>query len=69
LGLPERDFGKGAGASAANELPIVRERQAAGAITSRAIAAALSARGACTERRGDWHDWTVRNLLARAERA
>jgi hypothetical protein len=52
---------------AANVLPIVREIQAAGALTSRAIATALNDRGVRTARGGDWHDSTVRNLLARAE--
>jgi DNA invertase Pin-like site-specific DNA recombinase len=52
---------------AANVLPIVREIQAAGALTSRAIATALNDRGVRTARGGEWHDSTVRNLLARAE--
>jgi DNA invertase Pin-like site-specific DNA recombinase len=51
---------------AANVLPIVRQIQAAGAATPRAIAAALNARGIRTARGGAWHDSTVRNLLARA---
>ncbi len=42
-----------ADAFAANVLPILRQIQAAGAATPRAVAAA-------------WHDSTVRNLLARA---
>ena len=50
---------------AANVLPIVRQIQAAGATTPRAIAAALNARGIRTARGGAWHDSTVRNLLAR----
>ena len=50
---------------AANVLPIVRQIQAAGATTHRAIAAALNARGIRTARGGAWHDSTVRNLLAR----
>jgi DNA invertase Pin-like site-specific DNA recombinase len=52
---------------AANVLPVVREIQAAGALTSRAIATALNYRGVRTARGGEWHDSTVRNLLARAE--
>jgi DNA invertase Pin-like site-specific DNA recombinase len=51
---------------AANVLPIVREIQAAGVLTSRAIAQALNDRGVRTARGGEWHDSTVRNLLARA---
>jgi DNA invertase Pin-like site-specific DNA recombinase len=54
-----------ADAFAANVLPIVRQIQAAGATTSRAIAAALNDRGVRTARGGAWHDSTVRNLLAR----
>jgi DNA invertase Pin-like site-specific DNA recombinase len=59
----------GADAFAANVLPIVRQIQAAGATTPRAVAAALNARGVRTARGGDWHDSTVRNLLARAKTA
>jgi DNA invertase Pin-like site-specific DNA recombinase len=55
-----------ADAFAANVLPIVRQIQASGATTTRAIAAALNARGIRTVRGGAWHDSTVRNLLARA---
>jgi DNA invertase Pin-like site-specific DNA recombinase len=51
---------------AANVMPIVRQIQAAGATTTRAIAAALNARGVRTARGGEWHSSTVRNLLARA---
>jgi DNA invertase Pin-like site-specific DNA recombinase len=51
---------------AANVLPIVRQIQAAGATTFRAIAKALNDRGVRTARGGAWHDSTVRNLLARA---
>jgi DNA invertase Pin-like site-specific DNA recombinase len=58
---------KGADAFAANVLPIVRQIQASGATTPRAIAAALNARGIRTARGGAWHDSTVRNLLARGE--
>jgi DNA invertase Pin-like site-specific DNA recombinase len=55
-----------ANAFAANVLPVVRQIQAAGAETPRAIAAALNARGVRTARGGQWYDSTVRNLLARA---
>ncbi|HME23860.1 MAG TPA: recombinase family protein [Acetobacteraceae bacterium] len=51
---------------AANVLPIVRQIQATGATTFRAIAAALNARGIHTARGGAWHDSTMRNLFARA---
>ena len=50
---------------AANVLPVVRQIQAAGATTSRAIAEALNARGIRTARGGAWHSSTVQNLLAR----
>jgi DNA invertase Pin-like site-specific DNA recombinase len=55
-----------ADAFAANVLPIVRQIQASGATTYRAIAAALNNRGVRTARGGAWHDSTVRNLVARA---
>jgi DNA invertase Pin-like site-specific DNA recombinase len=55
-----------ADAFAANVLPVVRQIQAAGARTPRAIATALNARGVHTVRGGEWYDSTVRNLLARA---
>jgi DNA invertase Pin-like site-specific DNA recombinase len=58
---------KAADAFAANVLPIVRQIQAAGATTFRAIAAALNDRGVRTARGGAWHDSTVRNLLARGQ--
>jgi DNA invertase Pin-like site-specific DNA recombinase len=54
-----------ADAFAANVLPIVRQIQAAGVTTFRAIAATLNDRGVGTARGGAWHDSTVRNLLAR----
>ena len=54
-----------ADAFAANVLPIVRQIQASGAATRRAVAATLNARGIRTARGGTWHDSTVRNLLAR----
>ncbi len=50
---------------AANVLPVVRQLQAAGITTARAIATALNARGIRTARGGEWHNSTVRNLLAR----
>jgi DNA invertase Pin-like site-specific DNA recombinase len=56
----------GADAFAANVLPIVRQIQATGARTARAVATALNERGVRTARGGEWHDSTVRNLLARA---
>jgi hypothetical protein len=46
-------------------VPVVRELQAAGVTTTRAIAEALNARGIRTARGGEWHHSTVRNLLAR----
>jgi hypothetical protein len=58
---------RAADAFAANVLPIVRQIQAAGATTFRAIAAALNDRGVRTARGEYWHDSTVRNLLARAD--
>src|SRR5271170_4060003 len=51
----------GADAFASNVLPIVRQIQASGATTPRAIAAALNDRGVRTARGGEWHDSTVRN--------
>jgi DNA invertase Pin-like site-specific DNA recombinase len=55
-----------ADAFAANVLPIVRQIQAAGVTSFRAIAAALNNRGIPTARGGAWHDSTVRNLLIRS---
>ncbi len=55
----------GADAFAANVLPVVRDLQAAGVVTVRAIAEALNLRGIRTARGGEWHGSTVRNLLAR----
>jgi DNA invertase Pin-like site-specific DNA recombinase len=52
-------------AFAGNVLPIVREIQASGARTLRAIAGALNARGIRTARGGDWHASTVANMLLR----
>jgi len=54
-----------ADAFAANVLPVVRQIQAAGATTHRAIAEALNARGIRTARGGQWHVSTVQNLLVR----
>ena len=54
-----------ADALAASVLPMVRQLQAAGVTVPRAIAAALNVRGIRTARGGEWHDSTVRNLLAR----
>jgi DNA invertase Pin-like site-specific DNA recombinase len=56
----------GADGFAANVLPVVREIQASGATTLRAIAEALNARGIRTARGGAWHSSTVGNLRARA---
>lgn len=63
-------MGAKAGAEAADAfavsvMPIVREIQSEGAVTMRAIAAALNARGVRTARGGEWHPMTVANLLAR----
>ena len=55
----------GADAFAANVLPVVRDLQATGVVTIRAIAEALNLRGIRTVRGGEWHGSTVRNLLAR----
>ncbi len=52
-------------AFAANVLPIVRQIEAAGVTTHRAIAEALNARGIRTARGGMWHGSTVRNLIGR----
>jgi DNA invertase Pin-like site-specific DNA recombinase len=52
---------------ASNILPIIREAQKAGAMTLRAIAAALNARGIPTARGGNWHPMSVKNMLDRAE--
>jgi DNA invertase Pin-like site-specific DNA recombinase len=48
---------------ARNVLPIIREVQAAGVQSFRAIAQTLNARGIPTARGGQWHDSTVRNAL------
>jgi DNA invertase Pin-like site-specific DNA recombinase len=54
-----------ADAFAVNVLPVIRQIEAQGAATLRAIAAALNKRGIRTARGGEWHGTTVRNLLAR----
>ena len=55
----------GADAHADAVLPAIREAQAAGAKSLRAIAAALNARGIATARGGKWEATTVRNILRR----
>jgi len=55
-----------ADAFAANLLPLVREIQAAGHTTLRAIAAELTRRNVRTARGGTWGPDTVRSLLLRA---
>jgi DNA invertase Pin-like site-specific DNA recombinase len=54
-----------ADAFATNVLPIVRQIEATGVKTPKAIAEALNARGVKTARGGQWHPTTVRLLLAR----
>ena len=54
-----------ADAFAANVLPIVRQIEASGVKGYRAIAAALNASGIRTARGGEWHNTTIRNLVAR----
>ena len=54
-----------ADAFAVNVLPLVHQIEASGVKGSRAIAAALNARGVRTARGGNWHATTVRNLMAR----
>ena len=55
-----------ADAFAANVLPVVREIQASGAKTLRAVATALNARGIRNARGGTWHASTVHKLLMRS---
>jgi DNA invertase Pin-like site-specific DNA recombinase len=55
-----------ADAYAANVLPVIRQIQASGASTLRAVADALNARGIHTARGGQWYAATVRNVLERA---
>ena len=51
---------------AANVNPIIKEIQASGVVTLRAIAATLNARGVPTARGGRWGSSGVANVLARA---
>jgi DNA invertase Pin-like site-specific DNA recombinase len=51
---------------AARVLPVIREIEATGATTLRAIADALNARGIATARGGRWGAQTVANVLKRA---
>jgi len=55
-----------ADAFAANVLPVVRQIQASGITTLRALAEAMNARGIRTARGGQWYAMTVQNLLTRA---
>lgn len=50
---------------AANVSPIITEIQKSGALSFRAIADALNARGVPTPRGGRWHAMSVRNAMAR----
>jgi DNA invertase Pin-like site-specific DNA recombinase len=52
--------------AAGNVLPIIAEIKKSGALTLRAIAEALNARGIPTPRGGRWHATSVRNALARS---
>jgi DNA invertase Pin-like site-specific DNA recombinase len=52
--------------AASNVLPIIAEIRKSGAMTLRAIADVLNARGVPTPRRGRWHAMSVRNVLARS---
>jgi DNA invertase Pin-like site-specific DNA recombinase len=51
---------------AAHVLPIIREAQRAGAVTFRAIADVLNARGIHTARGGQWYATSVKNVMERA---
>jgi hypothetical protein len=51
---------------AANVIPIIRQAQAAGAISLRAIAAVLNARGVRTARGGIWAATQVRDIILRS---
>ncbi len=55
----------GAGAFAANVMPVIRQIEAPDVKRVRAIASALNARGVRTARGGEWHATTVHNLLKR----
>ena len=57
-----------ADAFAANVLPIIRQIQAAGANSLRAIAAELTRRNVRTARGGEWNARAVRDVLARDAR-
>ena len=50
---------------AANVLPVVRQLQAAGVVTVRALAEALNARGIRTARGGEWHGSRCGTVRAR----
>ncbi|MBO0709822.1 MAG: recombinase family protein [Acetobacteraceae bacterium] len=50
---------------AANLMPLIRQLQASGIMTVRALAAELNARAVRTARGGVWHPTTVQNLLTR----
>jgi DNA invertase Pin-like site-specific DNA recombinase len=50
---------------AANLMPLIRQLQASGIRTVRALAAELNARGVRTARGGVWHPTTVHSLLTR----
>ena len=52
--------------AASNVLPIISEIRKSGAMSLRAIAEALNARGIPTPRGGRWHAMSVRNALARS---
>ena len=52
---------------AENVLPVIRQIQAAGATTLRAIADQLNSRGVRTARGGEWHATTVANILKRGQ--
>jgi DNA invertase Pin-like site-specific DNA recombinase len=56
---------RAADAFAANILPIIRQLQACGVTSSKALADALNARGIRTARGGQWHASTVLNVLKR----
>jgi len=55
-----------ADAFAANLMPLIRQLQASGTRTVRAIATELNARGVRTARGGVWHPTTVHNLLTKS---
>lgn len=53
----------------ANVMPVIRQIEATGATSYRAIAAALNERGARTARGGEWRDTTVRGMMLRGKAA